>query len=169
MQSRSGSKYCLNEETRKQVESANHRLCDPNFIKKEFSSRQLVTVGDFTTKVMEDIGANIKLQIVDLKTKRSEGQFAHRDGSIQLENPAGCISQELIDAIKEILNSNRKGRIEVFGEEDLAVIPVILFAEDGSVVTYGVPDRGLAYITVNKESRIRVKGIFERMVIYGQD
>lgn len=167
MQSRSGSRYCLDESTRKEVETADHRICDPSAIIAE-GHREIVTVGDFTTEVIEKLGAGIKLQIVDLKTKRKEG-YSHRTGSIQVNNPAGCISEELISAIRKVLSSSGNARIEVIGEEDLAVIPVVMEARDDTVVFYGVPEVGMAYIIVNMEARIRVRNIFQRMVRYGQD
>ncbi|MCL4314530.1 MAG: DUF359 domain-containing protein [Candidatus Thermoplasmatota archaeon] len=167
MQSRSGSRYCLDDSTRNEVEKAEHRICDPSKVIVE-GHAAIVTVGDYTTEVIEKLGARIKLQIVDLKTKRME-KYEHRPGAVQVVNPAGCISDDLIAAVRKALSGDADVRIEVEGEEDLAVIPVIMAAEDDTVVFYGVPDTGMACITVNMESRIRVRDIFQRMVRHGQD
>lgn len=168
MQSRSGSKRCLDIETRKAVESATHVLIDPKQLISKAGKYPVISVGDFTSDVLEKLGAVPKLEIVDLKTKRS-GSYPHREGAIIIENPQGCITDGLVNAIRDVLDAQGNGRIEVVGEEDLAVIPAVMYAKTGSIVAYGVPDRGMAYIRVNKEARIRVRSIYERMVTDGKD
>ena len=54
-------------------------------------------------------------------------------------------------------------RIIVKGEEDLLVLPVVLFAPEKSVVIYGQPNEGLVIVKVNEEIRNKAKSIMNAM------
>ena len=54
-------------------------------------------------------------------------------------------------------------RIEINGEEDLAVLPILFYADENTVVVYGVPDVGMAYIRPSKDPKKLVKKIIEKM------
>jgi len=74
--------------------------------------------------------------------------------NINVKNPAGMISSEMVLAIKDALQSSEKHIcICVDGEEDLATIPVIAFCDIGSYVLYGQPDEGLVCVEVTKEKK----------------
>ncbi|MCK4444636.1 MAG: GTP-dependent dephospho-CoA kinase family protein, partial [Thermoplasmata archaeon] len=83
--------------------------------------------------------------------------------TMKVLNPAGSITRGLWSTIYETLPSDRKVRIEVEGEEDLAALPCISLADNGSQVAYGLPDQGLVLVEVNDESKNRVRRILERM------
>jgi uncharacterized protein (UPF0218 family) len=70
--------------------------------------------------------------------------------------------------IERMLSGNG-GRIEVDGEEDLAVIPIIFYSDINTVVTYGVPDVGMACIKVDEAIKDEVKALIERMEIRCQN
>ena len=53
----------------------------------------------------------------------------------------------------------------VEGEEDMAAIPAILEAEEGTLVLYGIPDRGVGVIPVSRRSKERAWRIVEGMVV----
>ena len=46
--------------------------------------------------------------------------------------------------------------IRVDGEEDLALLPCLLYAEDGTVVVYGMPGRCMMAVTTDGAVRKRV-------------
>ncbi|WP_171823449.1 GTP-dependent dephospho-CoA kinase family protein [Thermogymnomonas acidicola] len=102
---------------------------------------------------------------MDLKTKRGgEASFKHIEGSVRVINEAGTISHDLMIEIRDAFLTGRPKRIEVEGEEDLAVIPIIFYAPLNTVVAYGVPDVGMACIRVTPEEKDRVTRMLEMMV-----
>jgi len=82
---------------------------------------------------------------------------------IVVKNPAGVITQELIDAIRNNVNSKEPVRIFVDGEEDLAVIPACEFAPTGSLVLYGQPREGVVAVEVTEEKRRETRELMGRM------
>lgn len=130
---------------------------------------RLFTVGDQCTLtfVEEDIIPDVF--IVDYQIKResrTELKAIFDEASevtMKVQNPAGVITRGLWSAIFDALRSDKKVRIEVEGEEDLAALPCISLADHGSKVAYGLPNEGLVLVDVNDESKERVWRILERM------
>jgi uncharacterized protein (UPF0218 family) len=71
---------------------------------------------------------------------------------IQVKNPAGTITDELISALEHAVR-NPPSTIIVDGEEDLAVIPLVLTAHDGAIILYGQPRKGVVLRTIDSEAR----------------
>ena len=98
-------------------------------IKKIYSEKIVVTVGDATSELLIKMGLIPFLQIVDGKEKRHERDLPTSDSvvtTMNCRNPAGEITEQSIDIIKKSLDSKPPIRIIVDGEEDLLVIPVCL-------------------------------------------
>ena len=122
----------------------------------------IVTVGDMVTMTLVNKGFKIALAIFDYKTKRTEKRdfregLRRMDGEwIRTRSPPAMITRELWDAVVRAFSNIRSGnkvRMEVEGEEDLAAIPAILLAPDGTVVLYGMPGQGMVVVTVDDSSR----------------
>ncbi len=130
---------------------------------------QLLTIGDQCTLtfIEEDIVPDVF--IVDYRIKRRPSpELRDRfdqasEETVGVSNPAATITKELWSTIFKALQSDRKTRIEVNGEEDLATLPCISLAQNGSQVAYGLPDRGVVLVDVDDESKKRVRRILERM------
>lgn len=113
-------------------------------------SNKIITVGDMVTKTFKGSGLDPRLSIIDLQTER-RGQFKNvqdlgfsgNENIVRVKNPAGGISSELMSGIAVCIqhNNTRKTIIVVEGEEDLAVLPVVLYASLGDHVFYGQPVR----------------------------
>ena len=58
------------------------------------------------------------------------------------KNPAGTLSAELLDGLKEALD-HMPALVCVDGEEDLAVIPLVMMAPEGALILYGQPGEGI--------------------------
>ncbi|EQD45501.1 protein containing DUF359, partial [mine drainage metagenome] len=160
MQLRSDKDYKLTETSRKLIEDNNGNLATVEFIRINFQDFIIISVGDFTTEVLKSAGIIPWIEIVDLKTKRGLKSYPHVKGSIEVKNPAGWITRDLIKAIREALKSGGRTRIEVEGEEDIAVLPILFYANQNTVVIYGVPDVGMAYIMASEE----VKELTSRII-----
>ena len=130
-------------------------------IKDRLDEAFVIVVGDVTAYNFFKAGARPRLCFIDQNTKRtavakSIAAVTSRTDyvNINVKNPAGMLSSELVLAIKEALNSSEKHIcICVDGEEDLATIPVIAFCDVGSFVLYGQPDEGLVCVEVTKEKK----------------
>ncbi|MEM3186300.1 MAG: DUF359 domain-containing protein [Conexivisphaerales archaeon] len=125
----------------------------------------LISVGDRTTKNCISAGLAPRLEIIDNREKRNPVDTLPYDGSQEIKavNPSGHISLEAVKTIQNLLKSNKRSRIVVDGEEDLLVLPCVLFAPDGAKVLYGQPDKGLVEIVVNKRNRKKVEKIMQEI------
>ena len=131
-------------------------------IKKIYSEKIVVTVGDATSELLIKMGLIPFLQIIDGKEKRHERDLPIDDSittSLQCNNPAGEITQESLDIIKKSFSLKSPIRIVVNGEEDLLVIPVCLFAPENCVVMYGQPNEGLVIVEITSKLREKVQNI----------
>ena len=89
-----------------------------NIIKKIYSEKIVVTVGDATSELLIKMGLVPFLQIVDGKEKRHERDLPINDSvitTINCKNPAGEIKQQSMDTITKSLNSKPPIRIIVDG------------------------------------------------------
>ena len=129
----------------------------------------IVTVGDICTLTLHRLGFAPRLAIVDFATKReSLTELKERiqevgDVAVSVENPAGTITKMLWDAVYSAFQQDANMRIEVAGEEDLALLPCVLFAPKGAKVIYGQPDVGLVLVRPTDELKQTVKDIIYAM------
>jgi uncharacterized protein (UPF0218 family) len=128
----------------------------------------LAVVGDVAALHVVNAGYNPRFVVVDFHTQRSDDEVKESevrligDECIKVVNPPATITQDLWDAVERAYGLEGTVRIEVDGEEDLAFIPCVLVAPEGSKVIYGMPNRGMVVVTVDQESRRKVKDAFER-------
>lgn len=127
---------------------------------KETSS-PLITVGDEITRSVLKSSLDPRLAIVDLKINRVQifktlsqiWNFKERK-IIKVKNERGTISGQLISAIERVFKDKKRFYvIEVDGEEDLAVLPVVLLAPLGSIVLYGQRDKGFVEVVVTEKKK----------------
>ena len=148
---------------RESIKNFKYSLCSVDDIRLLSKTNKIISVGDVTTENLVNAGIDLKLQVVDLVTKRDEKHFKHVDGSWQVSNPPGIISVQLMNAIQRLLAGDTPERIEVQGEEDLAVIPIIFYADNNTVIVYGVPDTGMAFIKVNEDIKKEIEKMIREM------
>jgi uncharacterized protein (UPF0218 family) len=80
-------------------------------------------------------------------------------------NEQGRIRFSVIDIIKTVFRLNDSSRILIDGEEDLLVMPVVLYSADGDLIIYGQPNAGAVMIINNDLIRWRVKNILQKAKI----
>ncbi len=129
-------------------------------IKREHPPR-VVIVGDYVLTGFIKSGYMPSLGIYDRKTKRSPFplNLKHTETVV---NPPGHISDQAVLAIKRLLSSPEPSILYVEGEEDLLALPAVLHSPDGSFVIYGLPERGMILIKVEKNIKKKVAEILER-------
>jgi uncharacterized protein (UPF0218 family) len=116
--------------------------------------KDVYSVGDVVTHNLRKKGIIPTVAVVDGYTMRSpcvRVPTVHGE-CIHVKNPAGTLTDELICALERAVK-NPPATIIVDGEEDLAVIPLVLTAHDGAIVLYGQPHKGIVLRTVDNEAR----------------
>ena len=137
-----------------------------NILENITSNSFIITVGDATTEKLVNFGITPSLQIVDGQEKRAKRTFSVSVGiktELSCENPAGEITAQSIDIIKQAMGANTPVRITVNGEEDLLVIPVCIHAPENSVVMYGQPNQGLVIVKITQKVRDNTQKILDSM------
>jgi len=116
----------------------------------------LVTVGDQTTCDSLKVGIVPNVSVIDYYVQRIKTFQAFADlgfdPAIEVfnaKNPQGFISKNLSEILEKSLHYKSKSVVIVDGEEDLAVLPVVLLAPLGTNVYYGLRGRGLVKIVVD--------------------
>jgi Uncharacterized protein conserved in archaea len=136
-------------------------------IKNRLDESLVIAVGDVTTYNLFKAGVRPRLCLIDRITKRTAvtqtiATVTSRTDyvNISVKNPAGTLSGEMVLAIKAALSSSDSHIcLNVDGEEDLATLPAIAFAELGTLVLYGQPDEGLVCVKVTEEKKDEMKGM----------
>lgn len=132
-------------------------------------SRVIVTIGDVVTLTLLEAGMVPDISVVDFKTKRIpqrelEARLAKfKQPTVKVRNPPGEITPELWGAVRDGYANLRKLRIVVDGEEDLAALPCIALSPEGTTVIYGIPNRGLMVLHVDRKARHDVEDILKQM------
>ncbi len=126
----------------------------------------IITVGDVTTEKFNSLYLNQRISVIDLRVKRenkfsnvSELNFLGNEKVFQAENKAGQISSKLFKTIINAFSEKDRVIIKVLGEEDLAVLPMILAAPLGAFIFYGQPNSGLVMVKVSEETKEKVFGL----------
>lgn len=130
----------------------------------DLNPREVITVGDVTTKTFLDENIHPKLSIIDLKIERDhkvknvqELGFDDDVKIMRVKNPAASVTSQLIDAIKDSLHDSSQTLILVEGEEDLAVLPAILEVPIGYAIFYGQPGQGMVHINVTEHIKQKAR------------
>ncbi len=135
-----------------------------DYIAKEKPST-IISVGDVVSQNLVEAGISADILIVDNKTMRKAIQpiSAIAQQTLYTKNPAGTITDEAWDTIKEALQLKVKTKIVVEGEEDLLTLVTVLSAPDDAFVVYGQPKVGVVLVKVNEESRKNMGRIVDLM------
>ncbi len=125
---------------------------------------KVTTVGDVVSRETLAAGIQVSLRIVDQMTlrKRISPVEIKAERTYRVRNPAGVITKEAWDKIKEALKE-REAVIFVDGEEDLLAIPAVLESPDNALVVYGQPSEGLVVVTTSPQTKTEVRKIMNRM------
>jgi uncharacterized protein (UPF0218 family) len=125
---------------------------------------KITTVGDVVSRETLATGIQVNLRIVDQLTlrKRISPVEIKAERSYRVKNPAGVITSEAWDTIREALK-DREAIIFVDGEEDLLAIPAVLESPDNALVVYGQPSEGLVVVTASPQTKSEVRKIVNRM------
>lgn len=131
-------------------------------LKQMLKGEKIIAIGDVVAENVQKVGIDPVMIIIDGKSMREEREeremAIHCD--ITVKNHASEITEELIDAIKKGYK-----RIFVEGEEDLAALPAILYADENTLIVYGQPSEGIMVIRPTEENKkkvIETMNLFEK-------
>lgn len=127
----------------------------------------VITVGDRVTETLAAQGRVPDVQVADSRENRKERAppdvaYARK---IEVENPAGTITEGAIEGIREALLGQKPARVAVSGEEDLLVIPVLALAPESAVIFYGQPGEGVVVVKADAKSKSRNRAILAEIGI----
>jgi len=127
------------------------------------ASSTVYTVGDVVTHNFRKAGMIPSVAVIDGFTMRSpcNNTLTVTGECIRVKNPAGSLTKSLIEAIGHAV-AHPPMTIVVEGEEDLAVIPMVIAAPLGSIVLYGQPHEGVVLRTVTPEAQLMARQFLER-------
>ena len=127
----------------------------------------LVTVGDVVSLTFRKRGIRPDLSIYDGFTERREmtgfAELVKDEPKERVVSPAGTISAQLADAVRRSIEGSGSGLILVDGEEDLALLPCILYAPVGSRIVYGWPGRCMMLVTTDETIQMKAANLAARM------
>ncbi|MDI9633174.1 MAG: GTP-dependent dephospho-CoA kinase family protein [Methanolinea sp.] len=124
----------------------------------ELRDTEFYTVGDIVTQNALRHGLVPAVAVIDGHTmRRPYGKIPTEFPRVfRARNPAGTITQELVEALRGAVSSP-PALVLVEGEEDLAVLPLALLAPDGGTILYGQPCEGVVVRKIDGEARVEAR------------
>lgn len=130
----------------------------------------MITVGDAVSYGAIKNGLHPDIIVYDLiekrmpvseKVKKVLNNFKGK--KFVAKNPPGNITKDLWSSVKKSLKVKGKVKIVVKGEEDLTVLPFILESQVNTTILYGLRDRGMVIVKVNKKLKDECKKLIKCM------
>jgi len=136
-----------------------------NEVVPKIAGRIVYSVGDVVTHNLQKMGIKPAIAVIDGRTMRSP---CHRmppihGECIRVKNPPGTLTDDLIRALEHAIE-HPPVTVIVDGEEDLAVIPLVIAAPDGAIILYGQPRQGVVLRTVNSEAKYTARHLLSHFV-----
>jgi hypothetical protein len=128
----------------------------------------VVAVGDVVTAHLLRAGRTPDVAVVDGRTKREAVDAETADAldalppGTTVENPPAELTEALLRALREAVDAEGERVVDVDGEEDLATLPAVVAAPDGTSVVYGQPDEGMVLVAVTPETRAEMRTLLGR-------
>lgn len=170
-------RYCLPDELRAELRKLHGELylgdgieTAKQIVRNLNNYTKIISVGDIVTFNLLSAGLVPDISFVDDRTKRGPASDKIMKGTrhasfktITVENPAGIITEELLQAVSCAMDSKKPIQIFVKGEEDLAALPAIATAPLSSVIIYGLPDKGAILVRVTESKKKEIQLLLDRM------
>lgn len=132
-----------------------------------YNGKKIITVGDMVSLTAREKGIHPLLSIYDGYTERhiitKFASLVKEEKKIVVKNPAGSITSDLDNAIKNSLKTGDTNLIYVEGEEDLAFIPCVLHSPNDVEVVYGCPGKGMIIVSADLVTKKKVEKLWKQM------
>lgn len=136
------------------------KLIDPKLV--SLNSSKLIAVGDVTVNKLHKAGYSQVLSVIDFVVERQKQNkslndmgFTGKETVLHTVNPPATLTPMLWKTLEEALSKIKNEDIVVIveGEEDLAVLPLLLIAPVGFIICYGQPHEGMIMVPVTAETK----------------
>jgi uncharacterized protein (UPF0218 family) len=137
-------------------------------------SKKIIAVGDVVSYNLIKAGIKPSIIVYDGKVERRKAPDEvigilekYGEKSYKVKNPPSHITSELQEIVEKSLKEKVKVGIFVDGEEDLAVLPFLLEAEEGNVILYGFPfkEKGVVVLEVNENWKKKGKDLLKKLKV----
>ena len=130
-------------------------------------SPMVVTVGDRVTETVWWAGRLPDVQVIDSRERRRDRELPAVPyvRLVNVKNPAGTLTSEAINGIREAFEGKKPVRVLVDGEEDLLAIPVIALCPLSATVFYGQPGEEVVAVKVSADTKSRNRTILAEIGI----
>lgn len=127
--------------------------------------RKLIAVGDRVSQNIARKGIHLDIAVVDNKVMRKPivPVVLNMEKTFKLNNPAGTLTDEAWQVMRDAIEYEGRTKVLVEGEEDLLTLVAVLSAPYGSMVVYGQPKKGIVVLDVTEATRGKIRDIVERM------
>jgi uncharacterized protein (UPF0218 family) len=133
-----------------------------------FKYTSLISVGDFITLSLLEMGIKPNLAIIDGKVMRQnfncEEIKKHFKNLFEINNPQGTILKEAYDTIITALK-NDNSLLVVNGEEDLLTLLAILESKENSLILYGIPNLGVCFVFNTRNKKLYIKKLYSKGIL----
>ena len=82
---------------------------------------------------------------------------------VNVDNPPGTVTAQSQRILSVAAKECAQIAVIIDGEEDLLVLPLMVYLENGSVIIYGQPREGMVVITLDDERREWAKKFLSEM------
>ena len=138
------------------------------------SSTTIISVGDTTTETLLSQGIIPALAIIDFQARRERfdwkkdrWEMLTKNREIAyFESGPGFIQKKVMKTIKRWSDDLNSSLYIIDGEEDLLVLPAILYAPIDSLVFYGQPEQGIIEVVVTKEKKKLVQKLLSQFTCF---
>lgn len=132
----------------------------------------IISVGDTTTAMLLSQGSIPTLAIIDFQARRQEFDWEEKQWRMLTKGRTtsyfasgpGFINKQVMDAIARWSENPKQTLIIIDGEEDLLVLPAILYAPLDTIVYYGQPEQGIVQVEVTKEKKQDVQQLLSHFI-----
>jgi cytidyltransferase-like protein len=135
-------------------------------------SVKTIAVGDVTTKVLHEHKVRQMVSLVDFVVQREKQEesleklgFLGDEVILHANNPPGVITPSLwatLGEAKKFLMMRKEIVLVVNGEEDLAVLPILLEFPFGYTICYGQPGVGMVIVQITQDTKKQAIAILSR-------
>ncbi len=141
-------------------------------VPKKLDGKKAVVVGDYTALEFNKNNLRQFLSVIDFLINREKKfnnllQLGFKDKKfVRVRSDPGIISKNLFKEIENAFKNPTKRKIIVVdGEEDLAVLPVILLAPLEFSIFYGQPKKGMVEVLVTEEVKEKAYKLLDKFII----